>query len=66
MNLFRPVRGLICRDEQNRLWTLDRSLFSNRLQFCDEDGVIQSLTYTEFYQRWLSEQWMSQDTPRSS
>lgn len=57
MNLFRPVRGLICRDEQNRLWTLDRSLFSNRLQFCDEDGVIQSMTYNEFYQRWLAEQW---------
>lgn len=57
MNLFRPVRGLMCRDEQNRLWTLDRSIFSNRLQFSDEDGVVQSLTYNEFYQRWLADKW---------
>jgi hypothetical protein len=57
MYLFRPVRGLKCRDEQNRLWQLDRSVFSNRLQFSDEDGVVQSLSYNEFHKRWLEGQW---------
>lgn len=57
MYFFRPVRGLKCRDEQNRLWQLDRSVFSNRLQFCDEDGVVQSLSYNEFHKRWLEGQW---------
>lgn len=57
MYFFRPVRGLKCRDEQNRLWQLDRSVFSNRLQFCDEDGVVQSLSYNEFHKRWLAGQW---------
>ena len=57
MYLFRPVRGLKCRDEHNHLWQLDRSVFSNRLQFCDEDGVVQSLSYNEFHKRWLEGQW---------
>ena len=57
MYLFRPVRGLKCRDEQNRLWQLDRSVFSNRLQFSDEDGAVQSLSYNDFHKRWLAGQW---------
>ena len=57
MYLFRPVRGLKCRDEQNRLWQLDRSVFSNRLQFNDEDGVVQSLSYNDFHKRWLAGRW---------
>jgi putative transposase len=57
MNIFRLQRGLRCRDQDGRVWTLDRQILRKRLQFIDENGEITNLSHHEFRNRWATLAW---------